>query len=182
MTAEAYTFLQSKDYAYYLDYTRAGVVVADETTLERVEGCGIEPWLRHVLVVGAPRSSARARPPSGRSPPRRPRARAGSDHAGRHRALEVHDGQHGAAEGGGTPAAQPAPQLRLVRARCARGDGDDVVLPVPKLFFGYARDLTALYPLGVGGAGIVFPERTTPERIFELVARTGRASSFRFRR
>ena len=38
---------------------------------------------------------------------------------------------------------------------------DDVVLPVPKLFFGYARDLTALYPFGVGGAGIVFPERTT---------------------
>ena len=29
--------------------------------------------------------------------------------------------------------------------------------------------LTALYPFGVGGAGIVFPERTTPERIFELI-------------
>src|SRR5213079_343229 len=48
---------------------------------------------------------------------------------------------------------------------------DDVVLPVPKLFFGYARDLTALYPFGVGGAGIVFPERTTAELIFELVER-----------
>jgi benzoate-CoA ligase family protein len=47
---------------------------------------------------------------------------------------------------------------------------DDVVLPVPKLFFGYARDLAALFPFGVGGAGIVFPERTTPKRIFELVA------------
>jgi benzoate-CoA ligase family protein len=47
----------------------------------------------------------------------------------------------------------------------------DVVLPVPKLFFGYARDLTALYPFGVGGTGIAFPERTTPERIFELIAR-----------
>lgn len=45
----------------------------------------------------------------------------------------------------------------------------DVVLPVPKL--GYARDLTALYPFGVGGAGIVFPERTTPERLFALIAR-----------
>ena len=27
-------------------------------------------------------------------------------------------------------------------------------LPVPKLFFAYARDLTALYPFGVGGTGI----------------------------
>ena len=48
---------------------------------------------------------------------------------------------------------------------------DDVVLPVPKLFFGYARDLAALYPFGVGAAGIVFAERSTPERIFELIAR-----------
>ena len=47
---------------------------------------------------------------------------------------------------------------------------DDVVLPVPKLFFGYARDLAALFPFGVGAAGIVFPERSTPERIFELIA------------
>jgi acyl-coenzyme A synthetase/AMP-(fatty) acid ligase len=45
------------------------------------------------------------------------------------------------------------------------------VLPVPKLFFGYARDLAALFPFGVGAAGIVFPERTTPERIFDLVER-----------
>jgi benzoate-CoA ligase family protein len=48
---------------------------------------------------------------------------------------------------------------------------DDLVLPVPKLFFGYARDLAALFPFGVGAAGIVFPERTTPERIFELIER-----------
>ena len=30
VTAEAYTFLQPKDYAYYLEYTDAAVVVADE--------------------------------------------------------------------------------------------------------------------------------------------------------
>ena len=46
---------------------------------------------------------------------------------------------------------------------------DDVILPVP-LFFGYARDLAALFPFAVGAAGIVFPERSTPERIFELIA------------
>ncbi|HEV8064606.1 MAG TPA: AMP-binding protein, partial [Acidimicrobiales bacterium] len=47
----------------------------------------------------------------------------------------------------------------------------DRILAVPKLFFGYARDLAALYPFGVGAAGIVFAERSTPERIFELIAR-----------
>jgi acyl-coenzyme A synthetase/AMP-(fatty) acid ligase len=44
------------------------------------------------------------------------------------------------------------------------------VLPVPKLFFGYARDMVALFPFAAGGAGIVFAERTTPERIFALAA------------
>ena len=50
VTAEAYTFLQAKDYAYYLDYTRASVVVADGTTLERVREAAVSSrWLRHVL-------------------------------------------------------------------------------------------------------------------------------------
>lgn len=48
---------------------------------------------------------------------------------------------------------------------------DDIVLPVPKLFSGWARDVAAMFALGAGGAAVLFPERTTPERIFELVAR-----------
>ena len=66
---------------------------------------------------------------------------------------------------------------RLSRAsrRYARGvlelQQDDVVLPVPKLFFGYARDMAALFPFGVGAAGIVFGQRTTPQLVFELIER-----------
>ncbi|WP_245811848.1 benzoate-CoA ligase family protein [Actinophytocola xinjiangensis] len=48
---------------------------------------------------------------------------------------------------------------------------DDVVLPVPKLFSGWARDVVALYAMGAGASGILFPERSTPERIFELTER-----------
>ena len=48
---------------------------------------------------------------------------------------------------------------------------DDLVLPVPKLFFGYARDLAALFPFEAGAAGLIFPERTTADLIFELIAR-----------
>ena len=47
VTAEAYTFFLPKDYAYYLDYTRAGVVVADASTLEPVrEAAASSRWLR----------------------------------------------------------------------------------------------------------------------------------------
>jgi len=48
---------------------------------------------------------------------------------------------------------------------------DDVVLPVPKLFSGWARDLVALYAMGAGASAVLFPERSTPERIFELTER-----------
>jgi benzoate-CoA ligase family protein len=172
VTAEAYTFLQPKDYAYYLDYTRASVVVADATTLERVREAAVSSrWLRRVLVVGADVE------------------------------LQAGEGSFDALAADAPEELEPAPTTRddiaiwkfttgstgLPKAAVhpahsallsfdwyARGVLDlreeDVVLPVPKLFFGYARDLTALYPFGVGAAGIVYPERTTPERIFELVA------------
>ena len=48
VTAEAYTFLQPKDYAYYLEYTDAAVVVADETTQDVIRQVAGE---RRVLVV-----------------------------------------------------------------------------------------------------------------------------------
>lgn len=54
VTAEVYTFLQPKDYEYYLNYTRAKVVVVDETTRAKVlEVAPRCPHLRHVLVAGA---------------------------------------------------------------------------------------------------------------------------------
>ena len=80
--------------------------------------------------------------------------------AGRHRHLEVHHREHRAS------------RRRACTRRAARWsaiDGyargvldiraDDVVLPVPKLFFGYARDLAALFPFGVGATGVIFAEQ-----------------------
>ena len=172
VTAEAYTFLQPKDYAYYLDYTRASVVVADATTLERVREAAVSSrWLRRVLVVGAdvelqageaPFDALAADAPDELEPA--PTTR--DDIA----IWKFTTGSTGLPKA----AVHPAHSALLSFDWYARGVLDlreeDVVLPVPKLFFGYARDLTALYPFGVGAAGIVFPERTTPERIFELVA------------
>jgi len=173
VTAEAYTFLQPKDYAYYLDYTRAGVVVADATTLGRVREAAVSsPWLRRVLVVGAteelrPREASFEALVAGAPDELEPAPTARDD-------IAIWKFTTGST---GLPKAAVHPQHSALLSFdwYARGvldiREDDVVLPVPKLFFGYARDLTALYPFGVGAAGIVFPERTTPERIFELVAR-----------
>jgi benzoate-CoA ligase family protein len=172
VTAEVYTFLPAKDLAYYLEYTRAGVVVVDATTLDRVrEARASSRWLRSLLVVGeaelregeASFEALTAQAPAELDPaPTHPddialwkftTGSTGMPKACVHRAI--------------TPLRSFAHYARDVLDIRA----EDVVLPVPKLFFGYARDLAALYPFGVGGAGIVFPERSTTDKLFELIAR-----------
>jgi benzoate-CoA ligase family protein len=173
VTAEAYTFLQPKDYAYYLDYTRAGVVVVDGSTLGAVrDAAQSSRWLRRILVVRAGEElregEASFEALVAEAPDELEPAPTTRDDIA---LWKFTTGSTGAPKAAVHPQHTPLLSFdwyaRGVLGICE----DDVVLPVPKLFFGYARDLTALYPFGVGGAGIVFPERTTPERIFELVAR-----------
>jgi benzoate-CoA ligase family protein len=174
VTAEVYTFLPPKDYAYYLDYTRAEVAVVGVAALDRFrEAAGTSSSLRRVLVVGAAAGTLRAGEEHfetlvAAAPDTLDPAPTSRDD------LAIWKFTTGST--GRPKACVHRMHVPLLSFECyARGvldlRADDVVLPVPKLFFGYARDLTALYPFGVGAAGIVFPERTTPERLFELIAR-----------
>jgi benzoate-CoA ligase family protein len=171
VTAEAYTFLKPKDYAYYLDYTRASVAVVDETTLAPMrEAARSSRWLRHLLVVGphgelAPREAS-FDTLAADAPDELEAAPTTRDDVA---IWKFTTGSTGAPKAAVHPQHTPLLSFDWYARGVLGIQADDVVLPVPKLFFGYARDLTALYPFGVGGAGIVFPERTTPERIFELV-------------
>jgi benzoate-CoA ligase family protein len=170
VTAEVYTFLPAKDLAYYLEYTRAGVVVVDATTLDRAREAGGACTL---LAVGVPPDELREGEKSfealvAQAPTELDPSPTGPDD------IVIWKFTTGST---GMPKACVHRTVTPLRSfeHYARGvldiREDDLVLPVPKLFFGYARDLAALYPFGVGAAGIVFPERATPERIFELVAR-----------
>nr|AKA59431.1 benzoate-CoA ligase [uncultured bacterium AR_412] len=159
VTAEVYTYLQVKDYQYFVDYVAPAAVLADATTAGKLRSAGA----RNLVVVGDKSFSA------------------------------LLDRQSAALEAAPTTkddvaiwkfttGSTGAPKACVLAARSpllsfdwyARGildiRADDVVLPVPKLFFGYARDLTTLFPFGVGAAGIVFPERSTVEKLFELIA------------
>ncbi len=48
---------------------------------------------------------------------------------------------------------------------------DDITIPVPKLFFGYATGAAVLFPFLVGASTVLFPERSTPATLFEHIAR-----------
>jgi benzoate-CoA ligase family protein len=170
VTAEVYTFLQAKDYRYFLDYTGASVVIADPFTLDRLREAGVAD--RKVLVVGATDDLrdneydfatlvAAAPATLDAAPTDR------DDIA----IWKFTTGSTGAPKACVHTAASPIVSHEAYGLGVLDITEDDIILPVPKLFFGYARDLAALYPFGVGGAGIAFPERTTVERIFELIAR-----------
>jgi benzoate-CoA ligase family protein len=174
VVAEVYTFLRPKDYGYFLGYTEARVAIVDRTTLEAFREVAPQcPSLDCVLVVGVPAEELRE-------------GEVAFDALLTTASAELEPATtdpDALAIWKFTTGTTGAPKAAVHRARdpyvsfqCyARGvldlREDDLVLPIPKLFFGYARDLTALFNFGVGAAGIAFPERTTPERLFTLIER-----------
>jgi benzoate-CoA ligase family protein len=156
VTAEAYTFLQPKDYAYYIEYTDAKVVVVDESTEPVIREVAGD---RQVLVVAGDFLQDV-------SDELEPAPTTKDDIC----LWKFTTGSTGRPKGAVHPVHSPVLSHEWYAREVLGIREDDVVLPVPKLFFGYARDLTALYPFGVGGAGIVFPERPTPDRLFGLIA------------
>lgn len=172
VTAEVYTFLPVKDFAYYLAYTEADVVIVDAGTLERmreaVAGSGRKICL---LVVGDAELSAGEESFQALVATASPELDAAPTTRDDVAIWKFTTGSTGAPKACVHPTRTP-----LLSFHCyARGVLDigenDIVLAVPKLFFGYARDLAALYPFGVGGTGIVFADRSTPERLFEMIER-----------
>jgi benzoate-CoA ligase family protein len=174
VTAEVYTFLQPKDYAYYLDYTGAAVVVVDGATLERIREASKATRERPTLLVVDARETALGEGEVSfdslvsRQPSRlEPAATAGDDIA----IWKFTTGSTGRPKACVHTARSPVVSYEGYARGVLDIRAEDVVLPVPKLFFGYARDLAALFPFGVGATGVIFADRTTPELIFELIAR-----------
>ena len=46
---------------------------------------------------------------------------------------------------------------------------DDVFVSVSRLFFGYATGTNLMFPFSVGGTAVLFPDKPTPEKLFEEI-------------
>ncbi|HEX4814353.1 MAG TPA: benzoate-CoA ligase family protein, partial [Nonomuraea sp.] len=168
VTAEVYTYLQPKDYRYFADYAEPAIVVADARTLPALRTAGIAK----LLVVGVPEEDLRDGEHSFET------LLAAQDDT----LTPVPTSPHDVAMWRFTTGSTGAPKACVLAARSAllsfewfaKGvlelGPDDVVLPVPKLFFGYANNMTTLFPFGAGARGVVFAERSTPDRLFALIA------------
>lgn len=174
--------LPASDYQYYLEYTRARVAVIHHSVLKTfAKAADDSPHLRAVLVAGGT-----------------PDEREDIDFATRHSEwcdfsspmLSSHDecvpadthrddiaiwlftsGSTGHPKGA-VHLQHDLPFNTEVYAKRTLGvNENDLTVSVPKLFFGYATGTNLLFPFAVGGATALFSERSTPEKIFEVVER-----------
>jgi len=164
--------LNPEELAYFYEYTRAKVAVVHADHLQAfAEAAQGARHLQRILVVGAgPDAGAHA-----------------SFDALAERAAETleifpthrDDAAIWLFSGGttGRPKAVVQTHASFVNTteRYAKGvmryAPSDITLSVPKLYFGYATGANLLFPFSVGGACILFPERCTPDALFEQIRR-----------
>src|SRR6266513_220936 len=173
--------LPAEDYKYYLDYTRARVAVIHQSLLRTFNEAAAEAhYLRAVLVVGDREHDQDVDFTNDRL--------VWSSFGG---AVLSTDDECTVADthrddiaiwlftSGSTGHPKGAVHLQHdlpfnteVFAKGTMGvNENDLTVSVPKLFFGYATGTNLLFPFAVGGATALFAERSTPEKIFEVIGR-----------
>ncbi|MGB7925247.1 MAG: benzoate-CoA ligase family protein [Pyrinomonadaceae bacterium] len=163
--------LPADDYKYYLEYTRARVAVVNEQLLETFAEAVVDArYLRHVLVVGhkyegdfGSFEQAVEAMPETVTP------------ADTHRddiAIWLFTSGSTGHPKGAVHLHHDLPYNTEVFAKRTVGvREDDLTVSVPKLFFGYATGTNLLFPFATGGATALFSERSTPEKMFEMIER-----------
>ena len=173
--------LPASDYEYYLDYTRARVAVVHESVLPAFgEAVKTARYLRGVLVVGR-----------GEEIKNTDKNRDRFVWRSFEEAIEACDDECTPADtrrddiaiwlftSGSTGHPKGAVHLQhdlpynteVFAKRTMGVCADDLTVSVPKLFFGYATGTNLLFPFAVGGATALFSERSTAEKMFEVIKR-----------
>ena len=173
--------LPAEDYKYYLDYTRASVAVVHESLLKTFNEAAAEGrYLRAVLVVGDREHDHDL------------------DFTNDRLVWSSFNGAVLSADDECTPAdthrddiaiwlftsgstGHPKGAVHLqhdlpfnteVFAKRTMGVNEsDLTVSAPKLFFGYATGTNLLFPFAVGGATALFSERSTADKLFEVIER-----------
>ncbi len=171
--------LPDDDYAYYVDYTRARAIVIDAPLLARIApALAASRHLRAVFVRGA--AATLALPPAlaGRVFVLADEIAAG-DPACAAAPTSKDDvavwlftsGSTGKPKGAVHMHHDFAWNTERYAKQVLRMTEADITCGVPKLFFGYATGTNLMFPFAVGATAVLFPERSTPERLFDVIER-----------
>lgn len=173
--------LPADDYKYYLEYTRARVAIIHQSLMQTFrEAVQSARYLRAVLVVGATQDDQELDDPKHAlkwlSFDSIINAQADECSQADTRRDDIAiwlftSGSTGDPKGA-VHLQHDLPFNTEVFAKGTIGvNENDLTVAVPKLFFGYATGTNLLFPFAVGGATALFSERSTPEKLFEMIAR-----------
>ncbi len=153
------TLMADAEYEFLLNDSRARAVVAEDAIAARLRALGGRcPWLRAVLVPGDLEREAGAR----------------VEPAATSREDVMYWGYTSGSTG--RPKAAVHTHQSFVRAAELVGSGvfgigpDDLTYSASKLYFAFGLGNALYFPALVGAASVLVPERTTPERAFEVIA------------
>ncbi len=165
--------LPAADYEYYLDYTRARVAVIHESVLPVfVEATRNARYLRAVLVVGNTTELASGWFSFDKYINSAPVECTPADTRRDDIAIWLFTSGSTGHPKGAVHLQHDLPYNTAVFAKATMGvNADDLTVSVPKLFFGYATGTNLLFPFAVGGATALFSERSTAEKMFEVIKR-----------
>ena len=169
VATHAYTYLLPSDYDYFLSYVRPKVVIVDQTTLGRVREAARGSIHRMKILV------------SGEGLPQLEKAEYSLKELTQNASSVLEAAPTTKDDialwnfsGGTTGKSKGVPHLHHDGIPAfesfqytAHYTPEDIVYPVPKLFFHYARDLGMNWALRAGAAVVLFPERSTVETVFK---------------
>ncbi len=165
--------LQADDASYFLSYTRAKVAVVSASTANAfARAAQSAPLLRKLLVLGSELPDSEKAVRFAELAPRDPEPVATFPTHKDDPAIWLFSGGTT-----GKPKAVVQTHGAFFNTTVLYGQNvlgmneRDITLSVPKLFFGYATGSNLLFPLSVGASAVLFPERVTAERLFELIER-----------
>lgn len=172
--------LPATDYQYYLEYTRARVAVVHRSYLDTfAAGAKDARWLRAVIVVDDSdeqlnnHSNARVTWANFKTSVSNASDECVPAHTHRDDiAIWLFTSGSTGHPKGAVHLHHDLPFNTEVFAKRTIGVKEsDITVSVPKLFFGYATGTNLLFPFAVGAATALFAERSTPEKIFEVIQR-----------
>ncbi|MBI1958274.1 MAG: benzoate-CoA ligase family protein [Candidatus Rokubacteria bacterium] len=164
------TMMRAQDYLYFLNDSRAKVLVVSEALLSVVEPVlGQARYLKHVVVAGKPTGTALGfEALVGRQSARLEAADTSKD-----------DTAFWLYSSGSTGFPKGAVHLQHDMVVCADTYALQVLgmteadrtVSAAKLFFAYGLGNNMYFPMRVGGQGVLYPHRPLPEAMFEVIHR-----------
>jgi benzoate-CoA ligase len=160
--------LPADDYRYYLEYTRSRVAVIHESLIESfTKAAGAARYLKNVLVVGSECGEFNSFADVLKAQSDEVTS---ADTSRDDIAIWLFTSGSTGHPKGAVHLHHDLPYNTECYAKRVLGINEsDLTVSVPKLFFGYATGTNLLFPFAVGGATALFSERSTPEKLFEVI-------------